>query len=232
MDESEEGDRNEVVKLLCGLCEKSRECIIKIFLSSRPISELQYHVHLGRHGIIKLQDENSADISKFTVGFLEHDLRLTGRDLEDIKAYIVEHAEGVFVWVHLIKEVLLTYHRTGCRRDEIFTYLKRLPREIKELYQHILTRLEKGDRRDIRDGAGMLQFTLFARRPLKVVELCHLLAISEYSDPMNIPSNEEFRDIAIEDIESRVVHCGGGFLEVKGHHGNLRHTRNQFSTLF
>jgi hypothetical protein len=231
MDESEEGDRSEMVKLLCGLSEGSRRCIIKIFLASRPLSELRYQVQPERHGIIRMQDENKDDISRFTVDFLEHDLKLTSRDLEETKDYIVKHAEGVFVWVHLIKEVLIAYRRTGFTRNDIIEYLKGLPKEIKELYKLILSRLEKGDPRDIRDGARMLSFALFARRPLKLVEFRHLLAISEFSDPLEIPSDREFRNNTVEDIESRVVHCGGGFLEVKGHDGILLSTRNKFSAL-
>jgi hypothetical protein len=221
MDESEEEDRSNIVKLLCGLCEGSGRCIIKIFLASRPVSELRFYVHPKRHGIVKLQDENTSDISNFTVDYLKHDLTLSNQDLEEIKAYIVKHAEGVFVWVYLIKQELLAYSRTGFRSNDIFNYLKSLPKEIKELYRHILARLEKGDQRDIKDGAEMLLFALFARRPLKLVELCHLLAISEYSGPSEIPSDGEFRNTTIGDIESRVVHCGGGFLEVKGHDGTL-----------
>jgi hypothetical protein len=218
MDESEEKDRKEMVELLCGLCSGSRRCIIKIFLASRPISELQSQVHdLGKHQIIRLQDQNAGDISRFTAAFLEHELMLTGQDLEDIKAYILKHAEGVFVWVHLIKQELLAFPATGYGRNDIFDYLKSLPTEIKELYAYILTRLEKGNPRDIRDGVRMLRITLFALRPLNIGELQHLLAISNYSDPLAIPTEEGFRHTTIKDIEKRVMHCGGGFLEVKGH---------------
>jgi hypothetical protein len=65
IDESEENDRSETIEFLCGLCSGSPPsgCIIKIFLTSRPVTELQYQIHeLKMHHTIRLQDENMADI--------------------------------------------------------------------------------------------------------------------------------------------------------------------------
>jgi hypothetical protein len=67
MDESDEEDRREIIKLLCQLCSREESCIIKIFLVSRPATGLD---SLQSHHIITLQEENKGDISRFTNDFL------------------------------------------------------------------------------------------------------------------------------------------------------------------
>jgi hypothetical protein len=95
--------------------------------------------------------------------------------------------------------------------------------KILVLYKFLLTTL-KGEKslhpKDIQHGEGMLRFTLFACRSLQIVELHHILPISQYSDPLKIPSGKEFKR-ALGDIEKRIVHCGGSIRKEEDHNGAL-----------
>jgi hypothetical protein len=153
-------------------------CNIKVFLASRPCVELSHRIRKGHH-VIKLQDENQDDISKFAIDFLREDLQLTADTLHDATDYIVTHAQGVFVWVHLVRLELLS--RVGIPRagNKILQFLKSVPQDLVEFYRLMLKRLE--DRRDcdIRDSVKTLQFVLFSRRPLAVVELHDAIAFPD-----------------------------------------------------
>ncbi|KAF8245704.1 hypothetical protein K440DRAFT_586825, partial [Wilcoxina mikolae CBS 423.85] len=211
MDESEEGDRRDIIKLLCNLCSKENRCHIKVFLASRPVAELQRHIGKHHH-LIKLQDENKDDISKFAGNFLSDDLMLTGSDLAKARDYINNNARGVFVWVALVKKELSTYFDTGYREEEILKYLTSLPKELQGFYKLMLDRLESGTNRDIQDGQKIFRWVLFGFRPLTVVELCHALAVPDERSLM--VSYEEFRRREVRGMEKRIMHCGGNFLEI------------------
>ena len=211
MDESEEGDRRGIIQLLCNLCSKENPCNIKAFLASRPLAELNHRIQESHH-VIKMQDENTGDISRFADDFLTRDLKLTGEILNEARDYITNHAQGVFVWVGLVRSELLRYAETGYRGPEILKLLKGLPQELETLYQRMFSRLEKVPLRDIQDGKRLFEFVLFALRPLTVEELRDALAVPDDHNSCH----ENFLQNKIIAISKRIEHCGGGFLEIKG----------------
>ncbi|KAF8535193.1 hypothetical protein BDD12DRAFT_753344, partial [Trichophaea hybrida] len=215
MDESEENDRRKIIELLCRLCAESQSCIMKIFLASRPVLQLNHVAEKGHH-VIRLQDENEKDISEFARSFLGPDLYLPPDMLDKATEYIVENAQGVFVWVYLVKEKLFEYAERGCTKKQIFDFLKSLPTELEEFYRDILRELEKREEPDIKDGLRMFRFVLFMYRPLRLQELRHALAIPDDADTEFLTSDESFEEDLIHGIDKRVVHCGGNFLEIKG----------------
>jgi len=208
MDESEEDDRRTIIDLLCDLCSKANPCNIKAFLASRPL--VGFKDHIGEHQVIRIQDENRDDICRFADNFLKRDLGLNEKTLSDATNYIAQNAQGVFIWVALIKKELLPY-ATGCTNIEVFNRLKSLPRELEELYSLIFQRLENGRPLDIQDGIRLFRFILFALRPITVEELCDAIAIRD--DHNNA---EEFQQYRTSAIVRRIEHCGGNFLEIKG----------------
>lgn len=68
--------------------------VIKVFIASRPVRELESRKRKF-HNFIRLQDETKPSISRFT------------KFLATATDYIVEHAQGVFIWVRLVKDELL-----------------------------------------------------------------------------------------------------------------------------
>jgi hypothetical protein len=148
VDESEETDRRAIIKLLCQLCSEGNACHIKVFLASRPVPELRHRIE-EQHHVITLQEENEQDIYKLTNDFLRLELRLSGNILSRITGYITTHAQGVFVWVDLVRKELLTYVERGRNVEAIFDFLKRIPyEELNDLYNQMLERLESYDDQD------------------------------------------------------------------------------------
>ncbi|KAF8538262.1 hypothetical protein BDD12DRAFT_649380, partial [Trichophaea hybrida] len=216
MDESEETDRSKIIDLLCRLCAESQSCIIKVFLASRPVPQIKNRVKASCY-VIRLQDENEKDISNFARSFLGPDLNLPPEIIRQATEYIVKKAQGVFVWVHLVKQKLLKYSETGCTEKRIFNYLKCLPTGLEEFYRTMLNELEERDEpEDFEDGLRMFRLVLFANRPLRLAELHHALAIPDDPNAEFSPSDDSFEEDLIHGIDNRVIHCGGNFLEIKG----------------
>ncbi|KAF8533665.1 hypothetical protein BDD12DRAFT_473820 [Trichophaea hybrida] len=215
MDESEDSDRREIIQLLCQLCSNGNTCNIKVFLASRPMAELRHRIQ--EHHVITLQEENEQDIYKLANDFLRLELGVSGDILGKATEYISTHAQGVFVWVDLVQKELLTYVEHGRNVEGIIDFLKIIPyKELNDLYNQMLERLKSYDNQDIQDGVRIFRFVLFACRPLTVIELYNAFAIPEDSDPLFLPCHKSFeRDTRT--MEKRIIHCGGNFLETKGH---------------
>jgi hypothetical protein len=64
----------------------------------------------------------------------------------------------------------------------------------------------------------IFRFVLFAIRPLTVAELQHILAVSSDLDILFELPLPEIDKYQINEFETRIMHCGGGFLEIKGTH--------------
>ena len=216
MDESVDGDRYKVIELLREMC-MAGPCIVKVFVASRPILDL-YRSSAKNHKVIRLEDVNSQDILNYAESFLS-ELRLPPGIIHQAKEYVAQHAQGVFVWVHLVKEELCR-HAVGCSQNEIFDFLKSLPTELEGFYKRILKQLEGGIRRDIEMGQRMLRFVLFAYRPLGLQELRQALAIQDSLDAVPSVSDESLERDLINDIGKRLVSCTGNLLEIKGDCGS------------
>jgi hypothetical protein len=152
---------------------------------------------------------------------LDSKLDLPSDIVRQAKEYIVQNAQGVFIWVHLVREELLRYARTGCTKNQLFRFLKSLPTELEEFYKRILHELENRKEEEIKDGLRMFQFVLFAYRPLRLEELKQALAIPDSIDIEFSCSEESFEGDLIYGIDKRVISCAGNFLEIKGAHGSI-----------
>ena len=203
MDESDGGERSDVIEMLRELCAAKGPCIVKVFVASRPVRGLRGRL-ANIHKVIRLQDVNASDIIAFTRSFLGPEIGLPPEVIRQATEYIVQHAQGVFVWVNLVREELLRFAEDGATTNQIFGFLQSLPTELEEFYEIILRRLERGGAQYVEDGRRMLQFVLFACRPLKLEELRQALAIRDGID-VEFPCSEEsfMRDLT-HGIEKRI----------------------------
>ena len=220
VDESEENDRRDALKLLFELCSKTKNFTIKVFVASRPVGELDLRINLSHHNFIRLQDETKRDISRFARSFLDG-LNLT-HVLTQATEYIVKNAQGVFLWVKLVGGELETYAAEGYSEEQIFESLKRLPIELENFYKLMFERMDWGKQYPM-DAVKIFLFVLFGRRPLTVDELCHSLGIPDNPETQFtqftqfIPLGDFFEKRIPS--EKRITSCGGNFLEIKRHLG-------------
>ncbi|KAL6831272.1 putative kinesin [Trichoderma sp. SZMC 28015] len=209
VDESEETDRRDILKLLRDLCSNTKHCVVKIFIASRPVTQLEALRDQFLNSI-KLHEETTLDISSFANSLLD------GLDLPRMVAYIIENAQGVFLWVKLVGEELISYHEDGYSEHDIFVMLKKLPKELKELYGLMLNKM-RTNKLCQSYGLKMFRLILFARRPLRVNELLHSLGIPdniEFDSISNLLTDEILEE-RVPLSERIIVSCGGNFIEIK-----------------
>ncbi|KAF2183392.1 hypothetical protein K469DRAFT_690132 [Zopfia rhizophila CBS 207.26] len=229
VDESEDNDRREILDLLFELSSNMKHCILKVFIASRPVGQLEVRRD-EIHGFIRLQDETIPDITRFAHSFLVR-LNLT-RVLAQATEYIVENAQGVFLWVKLVREELLACKEQGYSEEEFIEFLKGLPRELEAFYTLMFERMNTNksnlrnprnlqdlrNYRDLQVGIKMFRFVLFARRPLTVDELRHALIIPDNLGTKFTASDDSLQEHTLPS-EQRIIYGGGHFLEIKLHHG-------------
>ncbi|EHK19986.1 uncharacterized protein TRIVIDRAFT_68568 [Trichoderma virens Gv29-8] len=208
VDESEEADRRDILNLLCELCSKMKYSVIKIFIASRPVAQLEARRDPFLN-FIRLQDETASDISNYTHSLLD------GHDLTPAIAYMIDNAQGVFLWVKLVGEELLRFHEDGYSEQDILDMLKQLPTELEELYGLMLDKM-RGNKSCLSYGLRMFRFILFAQQPLTVDELLHFLAIPDNLEPgWRFSLSDESFQKRIPSSERIIISCGGNFIEIK-----------------
>jgi hypothetical protein len=78
VDESDHADRFHILQLLFGLYSGNNHLVVKVFIASRPIAEMEHLVNQF-HNFIKLQEETVSDITQLTYATLrDPGLALTG----------------------------------------------------------------------------------------------------------------------------------------------------------
>lgn len=219
LDESVETDRRNIVRLLQELSDsKHSRCVVKIFLASRPINEL-HHELMDTNSLkrIRLQEKNREDIERYTDTFLGDRVFQRAQGFrERAKVYILQHADGVFLWVALIRKDLERFANHGRNVNQLMAYLKELPKELESYYIRMLEGLLSNNchKDDIRDGRRILYFCLFSHRAVELVELCDALAIPDQildTEP-DVSSWEEEKPT---DIRNLVTQCAGNFVEIR-----------------
>jgi hypothetical protein len=221
VDESEGRDRLDIVNLLRLLCAPANGCNVssKVFIASRPIEGLNRSVANTGIKVITMQEVNKPDILKFAGSFLGPKLGLFGDLNRRATEIIIRNAQGVFVWVHLVREEVLKCSARGYTGRKIVDLLESLPKELEGSYRRMLDELESRSDEDVKDGVRILQFVLFTCRPLRLEELRHALAIPHEIEAEFQCSSEFFEDELIHGIDKRIIHCAGNFLEIKRVHG-------------
>ena len=218
MDKSDDGDRADIVNFLREISSPAKPtgCAVKVLLASRPINEI-CHSSIPVIQRIRLQERNGSDIKEYTHQLVKKEVlsSYSDDDRKEIMDYIVEHADGVFLWVHVVCCGLGEYCRRGAPRGTVLEFLKSLPKELEGYYECVLQGL-KGDGDVARDGTRILQFCLFSHRAVELLELRDALGIpGEITLPSLGSTSLPWEIDRPRDIRSWLTSCVGGFLEIK-----------------
>ncbi|RPB06456.1 hypothetical protein P167DRAFT_155707 [Morchella conica CCBAS932] len=153
--------------------------LVKVFLGSRPINELQYKPSGGMNRI-SLQDYTKTDIRKYT------NARLKGNVFEEcgislrkvFEDYILATADGVFLWVRLVIAELEQKVRNGSSPSNLLELLKSLPKDLESFFEHIFQEIKKGrDAHELINGGRIFGFCLLSHRAIELGELRDALAL-------------------------------------------------------
>lgn len=119
----------------------------KICVSSRPEPPFIKAFSCGAR--LQLQMLTGSDITKFVTDKLaEVTPKIPLKVATELSIDVVRKAEGVFVWVHFVVKDLLKGLDNNDSADEMRKRIKRMPSDIRDLYAHMLSRIDDVYRSD------------------------------------------------------------------------------------
>ncbi|KAF8859935.1 hypothetical protein BDZ45DRAFT_741784 [Acephala macrosclerotiorum] len=136
-----DGNDAEVAEIFSDLATHSH---VKVCVSSRPL--LVFEDAFAESPGLRLQDLTSEDIKIFVNDVLGENKRYKQLSLEEpvlaptLVAEIVEKAQGVFLWVALVVNSLLSGLGNFDSITDLQRRLRLLPSDLQALYEHMLTK--------------------------------------------------------------------------------------------
>ncbi|KAH8714630.1 hypothetical protein BGZ61DRAFT_587332 [Ilyonectria robusta] len=144
-------DYQDLVKFLGDFSDAS-EGNLKLCLSSRE--ENVFMTAYSEHPSLQLHQLTQFDMRDFVLGRLQclqnNELRLR------LAKIIPEKAEGIFFWTSLVVRIIRDKHADGKSDEDLEHHLETLPLGLKELFVHILHRLDDESRRKTYEVVALL----------------------------------------------------------------------------
>lgn len=168
--DSSSDDIDDLLELLeiVNHCPGTRICI-----SSRP-SQLFIDM-FGQYPKLRLQDLTRRDIESYVQDTLRKKLEsrrltkvYTSENIDYFTSAVVERAEGVFLWAYVALKRILQSLTDRADLDALHGRLNDLPKDMKDLYEHMWKRLNE-DTKAYRDEAAIF-FTYILLRPKKGID--------------------------------------------------------------
>lgn len=127
---------------------------------------------------INIDELNSGDIALYVRDTLTIDCEDESERSEWklLEAEIVARASGVFRWASLVVPIVSRKLRDGEAPEDVKDWLKEVPKELGEIYEHILTKMISETKRA--ESSAIMQWIMLSIRPLTVCEL--RIAVSVY----------------------------------------------------
>jgi ankyrin repeat protein len=210
LDECEyESDMRRLVSFFANLSSYaiSSNYDFKVCLSSR------HYPHIGVAGCeeIFLEMWNSPDILKY----VQSELRLEDTTGRSFQGDVMEKASGIFLWVVLVVASLVKERDEGRTVREMRQQLEELPDQLDELFTNYF---ESVSARDRLETLHLMQWILFAQRPLTAAEVYCALAFCVEPPPR---SQKIWQEDCLDNepqIESRLRTLSKGLVEIKEVH--------------
>ena len=204
IDALDEGEENDVRQMVAFLEELGRISIqnrtsFNICLSSRHYPHIS--IKKGISLIVEDQPGHDCDITTFVGNQLKGD---EGSQMEELRNNLCRKSSGVFLWVVLVIPILNKLYDHG-QVDAMNERLNKIPEKLDDLFAEILAR----DTENRDKSILLLQWTLFAKRPLSPTELyLAVKAGSESLDRWNLEVPAEGT------IKRHILSCSKGLTEV------------------
>lgn len=118
---------------------------VKLCVSSRPYPEFTRTLALPGDRQIQLHKLNESDIRAYCLDQLRNDIdaQKRGDICQRLVENVVELAQGVFLWVHLVIDILLVGFRQDDPDSVLLARLESLPPDLDKLYTKLREPIEK-----------------------------------------------------------------------------------------
>ncbi|KAI7167859.1 hypothetical protein KC352_g25485, partial [Hortaea werneckii] len=187
---------------------------VKLCVSSRPWNEFkQAYGQMPNHHLT-LQYLTRTDIKNYIVGRLINDSLFTNlapgaEYTNSITKKILDRAQGVFLWVHLVVGDVLQGLAEGDDTKQLDSRLEALPSDLESYFQRMLYTLSPVRRRQ---AARALLVMLHASGPLKAAVLCYL--DEELEDQSSMATSRLRIDKAT--MLRQIIQWGRDFVQITG----------------
>ncbi|KAK3900758.1 hypothetical protein C8A05DRAFT_35585, partial [Staphylotrichum tortipilum] len=204
LDECDDTQARDMVSFFEDLCDVAQESEVRlnICFSSRHYP----HINVREGTELTLEDElgHKEDLQHY----IATKLRLSNtKAAKALQAEILERSSLIFLWVVLVIDILNSEY-PGKPIDKMRQHLKKIPTELAELFEMILTR--DGDNPKLLQIC--LQWILFATRPLKPQELYFAIQFGLKEAPCSGQWDQETVDL--NEMKAFVRHSSKGLAGV------------------
>ncbi|KAK5072101.1 hypothetical protein LTR51_006586 [Lithohypha guttulata] len=166
IDALDEGDDKDVRALIAFLEELTDDTdsmpALRVCLSSRHYPHIT--IKRGLSLVVEKQRDHDHDIEIYVRKklFIADDA-----NIGDLHVAVYRKSASIFLWVVLVVPILNHMYDRGKNISDMMRYLESLPKDLEGLFAEILAR----DADEVRNCVSLLQWVLFASRPLTAVEL-------------------------------------------------------------
>ena len=202
LDECPEGQVRDMIEFFEDLARiiSSNKGRLHICFSSRHYPHIL--IDVGLELILEDQEGHLDDIKTYVSTKLKAG---KSKQIEQIKAQILEKASGIFLWVVFVVRILNEEYQKG-RIYALQKRLQEIPTELNKLFKEILMR----DGQNIRELVLCIQWILYAKKPLRREEFYY--AIVSGQEPQSL-SAWDVEQITTEEMERLVLSCFKGLAE-------------------
>ena len=207
---------------------------VKACVSSRPY--VVFKERFAKQPQLRLEDLTQGDIQQYVLDMIEKDQWIQNHSIDDQKqldqliSEIVNSAAGVFLWVKLIVMDLKRGLENHDRISQLQQRLKMLPTDLKELYEHMVIRVDEIYKVEASRFFQLIAAALDRKDDWRTVQplTIQTLALAEDDDPDFVfKADSEFLSAyniqsRIEELDVRLRKCCGGLLETQFGKSSLR----------
>ncbi|KAK6358748.1 hypothetical protein TWF730_008070 [Orbilia blumenaviensis] len=200
LDECERNELRDVVSFLEDLSTAAvvSGTVLNICLSSR------HYPTIRMKKMLRLTIEERAEHYRDVAIYVQNKLGLAD---EKTEREIIEKAQGIFMWVVLVVEILSQAFEEG-RIQAVQKKLQEVPSDLDEVFLQLIEK----DNPHIEETILILQWVLFAKRPLNPQELYY--AVLSGTDPDSLCPRDP-QKITAQTIQRFIISTSRGLVELR-----------------
>ena len=222
LDEAEEVKREEIIRSFrdAGSRDSSWPIAFKVFLTSRPNPKIERILSTSR--TIIMEDETKKDIEECvrseTACIASEILDCRVEELDFVSDYLIEKAQGVFLWVRLVLIELDDAATSGfCSVRELEDLLAQIPTDLKQLYARIVKSILEERQSAVQECQTIFRWSAFSPRPLMVYEMLEVVAASSCPGDRLLSDDLEKRRVGNDEhMRRRIITLCRNLIEIKG----------------